>query len=110
MTGQVCAEETEGFVGPERKRVTNRMKFFSFFFSFVNSKPDSDHGTGGRLRARRPRGLGGGEAALDVKRRWSLWVVLFFSLVVDVVVAAAGPAPACVRRLQGGTIEQEAGA
>lgn len=109
----MCAEETEGFVGPERKRVTNRMRFF-FFFSFVKSKPDSDHGTRGRLRARCPRGLGGGEAALDVKQRWSLWVVLFFSLVVDVAVAAAGPAPACVRaaawRLQGGTIEQEAGA
>lgn len=48
----------------------------SLFFK-KKFKPDSIHVTGGRLRARVPRGLGG-EAALDVKQRWSLWVVLFF--------------------------------
>lgn len=98
----MCAEETEGFVGPERKRVTNLIKFSLFFFSFFHkSNPVSVHGTGGRLHARVPRGLGG-EAALV-----TVGCFFLFSLVVDVVVAAAGPAPACVRRRRGGCREAQ---
>lgn len=79
-----------------------------FFFSFVKSKPDSVHGTGGRLRARCPRGLGGEAALVTVgcffffslsrcwRRRRGCWTC-------SSVRAAAW-------RLQGGTIEQEAGA